>query len=303
MRLRHLAVCASLLAVAACDGPDTNPILPDAGPKLANGAPEWTLYTTQLPDQELDATGGWEVGSRFRSSKPGRIIGFRFYRAENETGTNYGRLWSNTGTKLKTSNAFPPGTGWVTVMLDNPVTITAGTTYRVSVNTNTRQAKRGGGYAYDGPLGTGPLYSDGGYYRQGAGLFPNTSSASYFFADVIFEETVVQPKPDLYVSSIDASDLQNVKITVCNKGNANAGTSYTRLFHLVASYPGAPDARWQTTMDLWTDTIAAGACRTVQYPSPTNIYLYNEYHTTADSYNHVAESDENNNTYVLRPQQ
>jgi hypothetical protein len=301
MRLRYLAVCASLLMAAACDGAETNPVLADAKPSLANGAPEWTLYTTQQPDQVLDATGGWEVGSRFVSSKPGRIIGFRFYRAEGETGTNYGRLWSNSGQKLKTSNPFPSGTGWVTVMLDNPVTISVNTTYRVSVNTNTRQAKRGGGYAFDGPLGTGPLSSTGGYYQQGAGNFPNTSSASYYFADVIFEETVIQPKPDLYINAISAADLQNVKITVCNQGNADAGNSYTRLFHRVGAYPGDPNGYWQTTVDIWTDPIAAGACRTVQVASSTNPYGWNEYHTTADSQNQVAESNENNNTYVLRP--
>lgn len=304
MRLRYcFAVCASLLAMTACDDSGTNPVSPEnTGASLANGMPEWTLYTNQLPDQVgEDPTSSWEAGSRFTTSKRGRVIGFRFYRAEGETGLNYGRLWTNSGQKLKTSRAFPSGTGWVTIMLDTPVEIQPNTTYRVSVNTNFRQVKRGGGYAFDGALGTGPLYSDGGYYSKGADNFPTTGSASYFFIDVIFEEYVITPKPDLYIYSISAADLQNVRVTVCNQGDADAGQSYTRIAHWVRS-PWGSDGRWQTYVDVWTDVIAAnGGCRTVQVASPTNPSMYNEYHTTADSRGQVAESNESNNSYALRP--
>ena len=104
--------------------------------------PTWTIFTTQTPTETLDASPGWEVGTRFSSSKAGKVIGFRFWRAAGETGSNYGKLWTNSGQRLKMSKAFPSGTGWVEIYLDTPVSITANTTYRVSVNTNTKQVKK-----------------------------------------------------------------------------------------------------------------------------------------------------------------
>lgn len=302
MRLKYLAVCASLAALAACDGPtDTNPILPTTGgPALANGAPEWSLYSSQQPTEFLDAAPGWEVGTRFTSSKAGRILGFRFYRAPGESGTNYGRLWNSAGQRLKQSNPFPSGTGWVTVMLDNPVAITAGSTYRVSVNTNVKQAKTGGGYAYNGALSSGPLYSDGGYYGQPTGSMPTSSSASYFFVDVIFEEYVPPaPKPDLYVREIWPFDGQNVQITVCNNGNADSGAFNTRLWHWVAPLPTG-QGWWKTMTDniAFPNVPAGNQCVTRSFASSSLRPYRNEYHVWADIGGVVAESDENNNRAV-----
>ncbi|HEX6371112.1 MAG TPA: DUF4082 domain-containing protein [Longimicrobium sp.] len=300
MRLRYLAVCASLLATAACDGETKNPVAPtgEASRVTATANPRWSLYSSQTPTENLDATGGWEVGTRFTSSARGKVVGFRFYRAAGETGTNYGRLWTNTGTKLKTSNPFPSGTGWVTVMLDNPVEISANTTYRVSVNTNTRQAKTGGGYAFNGPLSSGPLYSDGGYYGQPAGSFPTSSSASYFFIDVIFEEYVAPPAmPDLYIGDINPFDGSNVYIRVCNNGTADAGASYTRLWHWVAPLSGG-NGWWKTMVNIATPPIPAGQCVTIVYASSSYYQYRNEYHVDADIGGVVAESIETNNRGV-----
>jgi hypothetical protein len=295
MRLRYLAVCASLLAAAACGDETKNPALPDAEASrvTATANPRWSLYDSQTPTENLDATGGWEVGTRFSSTARGRVVGFRFYRAAGETGTNYGRLWTNTGTKLKTSNPFPSGTGWVTVMLDNPVEISANTTYRVSVNTNTRQAKTGGGYAYNGALSNGPLYSDGGYYGQPAGAFPTSSSASYFFIDVIFEEYVVTPKPDLYIYDINPFSGSSVVITVCNAGDAPAAASYTRYYHWQA--PPVGNGQVVALVDLSTPAMNASECKNIPVADPSPVGYAHDYQATADIGGVVAESNESNN--------
>lgn len=253
---------------------------------------QWTLYTNQGPTETLDAAPGWEVGTRFTSSKPGKIVGFWFWRAEGETGSNYAKLWTNSGTKLKTSNAFPARPGWVMVLLNTPVDIAANTTYRVSVNTNTKQVKKGGAYAFDGPLSNGPLYSDGGYYGQPVGAMPNSSSASYYFIDVIFEE--YPAKADLVISDINPFSGTSVVITVCNNGNANAAQTYTRLHHWVAPLPTGQG--WvQTLIDLYTPPIAAGQCINVTYSDPSAVGYHHEYTVDVDSHGVVSEASETNN--------
>lgn len=264
-----------------------------AGPRVSQAqAPTWTIFTTQTPTETLDATPGWEVGTRFRSSKAGKVIGFRFWRAVGETGSNYGKLWTDSGTQLKKSKAFPSGTGWVEIILDNPVNISVNTTYRVSVNTNTRQVKKGGAYAFDGPISEGPLYSDGGYYGQPINAMPTSNSASMFFVDVIFEEFV--PKPDLYIGDINPFNGNNVYATVCNMGNTNAGPSTARLFHSRSPLPTGP-INWQQTCFMPTPALAVNQCAVVGCVSPSPVGTHNDYHVDADFYNVVMESNETNN--------
>ena len=258
-------------------------------------APRWTIFTSESPTETLDATPGWEVGTRFTSSKTGKVVGFRFWRAAGETGSNYGKLWTNSGTRLKKSKAFPSGTGWVEIMLDTPVDISANTTYRVSVNTNTKQVKKGGAYAFDGPISNGPLYSDGGYYGQPIDAMPNSSSASMFFVDVIFDEFVPPPpKPDLYVYDINPFDGTTVNVTVCNAGNADAAASTSRMFHSNSPLPSGPIS-WQQTCFILMPAIAANQCATRGCVSSSPAGTHNDYTVDADVNNVVVESNETNN--------
>ncbi|MFL6199672.1 MAG: DUF4082 domain-containing protein [Thermoanaerobaculia bacterium] len=262
-------------------------------------AQTWTIFTTQTPTETLDASPGWEVGTRFTTSKPGKVIGFRFWRAVGETGTNYGKLWNNSGTRLKMSNAFPSGTGWVTVYLNTPVIISTNTVYRVSVNTNTKQVKKGGAYVFDGHITNGPLFSDSGYYGQPLNAMPTAESASYFFVDVIFQEDVPPPpKPDLVISDINPFSGTKVVMKVCNVGNADAGQSYTRLHHWVAPLPTGQG--WvQTFVDVYTNPIPAGQCGYPELNDPSAVGYHHEYTVDADSQNQVSESNETNNRAKL----
>lgn len=294
MRSKYLAACA-LAALAACDGGSANPFDPAGAPAMAVTAPQWTIYPgTPEPPEVLDAPGGWEVGTGFRTAKDGRVIGFRFYRAPGETGSNYGKLYSPTGERLKLSKAFPAGTGWVTLMLDNPVYIQAGKDYRVAVNTNTQQVKKFNGYATDGPLANGPLTSAAGFYGQPTGSRPTTQSASYFYVDVIFEETVPVLRPDLYVGGINPYDRANVQITLCNGGTGDAGASTTQFSHWLAPLSGGPGS-WKPAVFISFPAIPANTCATRSMPSASLSGYHNEYHVWADVHNVVDESDETNN--------
>jgi len=116
--------------------------------------------------------------------KNGTITALRFYRAPGETGSNTVRLWSDTGLQLAAATYSGSDTGWQQLSIPG-VSITAGTRYRVSFNTNTMQSKT------DCGLGSGVtngfLTAYQGFWGQPMGVMPTNASCSNFFADVIFE--------------------------------------------------------------------------------------------------------------------
>jgi len=303
-----LPAIAAALLLAACS--DSNPALVEDGPEPAQpsfatapvGA-RWSLYTSQTPTETLDATPGWEVSTRFTSSKKGKVIGFRFYRASGETGTNTARLWTDNGQQLASASFPSGGSGWQAVYLSASAaaSIAANTNYRVSVNTNTAQVKTSGGYAYNGALSNGTLYSNGSHYGQPTGSMPTSSSASYFFVDVIFEEYV--PLPNLYIQQVVANGGTNyynqeiISIAVCNDGDGNAAASTTRLRYAWAPPSGGA---WQyaPNADYYTQPIAAGTCVWLQ-PTRSSSIGFNLYEVWADVHDVLYESNENNYFYTI----
>lgn len=204
MRRVLLAALAAVALTACADAAPTAPPAAEgtaAAPAREDGytvtalGDQWSLYSSQSPADILSSTESWEVGSRFSSTVAGCIIALRFYRAPGETGSNVVKVWSNSGGSPLVSRTVAGSTassGWHEVYLYHPlvdqrVPISANTYYRVTANTNTKQAKS---YAYldNGPIGNGPLSSSLSYYIQGAGNFPTTSSTSIFFVDLIFQE-------------------------------------------------------------------------------------------------------------------
>jgi hypothetical protein len=143
-----------------------------------------SIFTTQSPQDSL-STGGqvYAVATQFSSSQNGYITNLGFYRAAGETGTNTLRLWTNGGTQLASATTSCGGSGWCWASI-SPVVITAGTLYRVSVTTNSFQAKTNCG------IGSGitnqVLNAPQGFWIAGD-TFPTTGSCSNFFVDVKFD--------------------------------------------------------------------------------------------------------------------
>ena len=184
---RLLTAAAAALTLAACADAGT-PVEPrtPAGPNLTKYyyAAE-NIFTTQTPASTLAATGGWEVGTRFTTSREGIVTGFRFYKASGETGTHTARLWDSSGNEVAHQTfSGESSSGWQTVYLDAAVTLAAGT-YMVSVNTNTYQVKT---FAYfdNNPIYRSYMTADAGAYGQPTGSKPATISGSAFFVDVFF---------------------------------------------------------------------------------------------------------------------
>jgi hypothetical protein len=138
------------------------------------------------------------LGLKFQTSAAGAIKGIRFYKSPLSTGTHVGNLWSTAGTLLATATfTNETASGWQQVNLPSPVTLTPGTTYIVSYNTNNY-------YCADlqyfskaltsGPL-TAPASSASGgngiYIYASASTFPkNSYSSCNYWVDVAFAPTM-----------------------------------------------------------------------------------------------------------------
>ncbi len=132
----------------------------------------------------------YELGMRFRATTNGTITQLRYFRPAQETGSHTGKLWSASGSLLA-SVAFTGETssGWQTATLATPVTVTANTTYVVSVNNNTAYAIASQGLFNQASNGALQSVADGsnGVFHGTPGSFPSSSwQNSNYFRDVTF---------------------------------------------------------------------------------------------------------------------
>ncbi len=145
--------------------------------------PGTEIFTSQTPATFASAVPGYEVATQFSSTVNGTIKGLRFYRAPGETGDNILHLWSDSGSLLASGRFVDNGShpsGWQEVAIGG-VAVTAGTLYRVSVNTNTMQSKTTCGLS---PVVTnGPMTALQGFWGTTLGSMPTTASCSNYFVD------------------------------------------------------------------------------------------------------------------------
>ncbi|HEV7586545.1 MAG TPA: DUF4082 domain-containing protein [Longimicrobium sp.] len=185
---RLIFATAAALALSACS--DTSPVMdtrtPPANPnRTIFYGPVQTIFTSETPASTIDATGGWEVSTRFTVYVDGKISGFRFWKASGETGTHTARLWTTSGTQLASATfSGESSSGWQSVSANK--VISAGD-YIVSVNTNEKQVKT---FAFFGSISHDDLYADYSYYGQPTGSFPTSGSGSAYFVDVNFRPYV-----------------------------------------------------------------------------------------------------------------
>jgi hypothetical protein len=137
------------------------------------------------------------LGLKFHSTVSGRILGIRFYKGRDNTGTHVGSLWSPSG-KLLSSVTFTDetATGWQVANFAAPVDIAASTTYEVSY------LAPHGHYSYDynyftSAHGSGNLVADQATAQAGNGVYlysgnaarPATPAprATNYWVDVLFQ--------------------------------------------------------------------------------------------------------------------
>lgn len=153
----------------------------------------------------------YELGVKFQSAVSGWVAGVRFYKGAGNLGTHTGALWSASGTLLA-SGSFTNETasGWQTLLFDNPVAISANTTYVASY------WDPDGHYAvdqdlFDWTLRTPPLLgvranytaSSGGngVFNAGGSGFPTSmSGATSYGVDAIFDTSEPPGSPPAVTS-------------------------------------------------------------------------------------------------------
>jgi uncharacterized protein (TIGR03437 family) len=172
----------------------------------------WSPSTVPAVITDSD-TAAVELGVKFRSTVSGYVVGVRFYKGPQNTGTHTGSLWSNFGSLLaRVTFANETASGWQQALFSNPVAINADTTYVVSyqapkglyssntdyfsstgVSNNTLRALK------DGESG------GNGVYRYGQTAFPNaTWRSSNYWVDVVFSQ---QSNPVLSAAPTNADPL------------------------------------------------------------------------------------------------
>ena len=299
---RILATAAALVALAACSDTSTNPVAPrPAGPHkdLWTGDAQqtsWNIFTTQQPDQFLDATGGWEIAMRFKVAVPGRVVAFRWYKGPGETGSHTARLWTDGGSQIASATfTNESGSGWQTVTFSG-VHINANQYYRVSVNTNTVQAKTFGSLSGN-PIVNGPVTSDFSYYGQPTGVMPTSGSYSLYYIDVTFQPDPA--KPNLYIQTFLVNGGTNfygqyiANIVVCNNGDLAAPASQTLFQHAFAPYSGGYYQVSQSV--IATPALATGACVNLQPVINPQWGGSNQFNAWVDYNNAIDEKNENDN--------
>lgn len=130
------------------------------------------------------------LGVRFVASGDGTIVGIKYYKGVNDTGTHTGSLWSSSGTLLATATfTNETSSGWQTVTFSNPVSITAGTVYVASYHSNGHYALTSGYFnaTYTNGVLSAPASENGVYAYGNTTLFPDSSyGASNYWVDVMF---------------------------------------------------------------------------------------------------------------------
>lgn len=135
-----------------------------------------------------------EVGLKFQSSVAGNVLGVRFYKGSENSGTHVGHLWTRSGTLLGTVTfTNETASGWQQANFSKPIAIQANTTYVVSYYSPHGHYSSNDSY-FSSAVTNSPLVAlksgtDGpnGVYLYGRDAFPNQSwNASNYWVDVAF---------------------------------------------------------------------------------------------------------------------
>jgi Domain of unknown function (DUF4082)/Bacterial Ig domain len=135
-----------------------------------------------------------ELGVKFQASRAGSILGIRFYKGPQNTGTHVGSLWNSSGTRLaQVTFTGETASGWQQMNFATPVSISANTTYIASYHTSGFYSDDRNYFTNAYTSGSLTALADGssggnGVYLYGSGGFPtNSYQASNYWVDVVFQ--------------------------------------------------------------------------------------------------------------------
>jgi hypothetical protein len=136
-----------------------------------------------------------ELGVKFSSNQAGKVTAIKWFKPAADTRVNHVvSLWSANGALLRRASTGPESntetaSGWQTVTLPSPVTVTANTTYVASVHASVYGDTVN---YFASPRTRGPLTApvNAGVYRYGSSpVFPNqVYNKANYWVDVVFSQ-------------------------------------------------------------------------------------------------------------------
>jgi hypothetical protein len=184
----------------------------------------WASGATPANPIENDG-GAVELGLKFRSDINGFISGVRFYKGGAANGgAHVGHLWTSSGTLLGTVNFInETASGWQQALFQNPIAITANTTYVVSYFAPQGHYAADSNYFASSGVDNGSLHAlsnalaggNGVYHYSPTGGFPaDTFQATNYWVDVVFTTTTSGPDttPPTVSSFAPAAGANNVSV-------------------------------------------------------------------------------------------
>jgi hypothetical protein len=171
-----------------------------------------------------------ELGVKFTADSSGTITGIRFYKAATNTGSHVVSLWSTGGQLLASAtvtNETP--SGWQYATFQNPVSITAGTTYVASYfapNGHYSYTANAFASSVDNP----PLHAvanstsaNGVFAYSASSTFPAGSyNATNYWVDPMF-----QPAPPDAPTNVSATAGNQSAVVSWTAPGSNGGTAIT----------------------------------------------------------------------------
>ncbi|WP_460779062.1 DUF4082 domain-containing protein, partial [Microlunatus antarcticus] len=128
------------------------------------------------------------VGMKFRATATGSVTGVKFYKGSQNTGRHVGALYSSRGQLLaRATFTSESGSGWQSVVFDDPVDVRRGGSYTVATFMPEGHYAVTSPYAW--PDAGVAVLGLAGTYNYGSDLeFPSSSyGRSNYFVDVIFQ--------------------------------------------------------------------------------------------------------------------
>ena len=152
---------------------------------------------------------------KFKSDVDGFVCGVRFYKGTGNGGAHVGRLWTTSGQQL--ASALFTGetaTGWQSVIFSSAVAVQANVTYIVSYSDPQGKFALNSNYFSSTAVDNAPLHAPSsgssggnGVYAFGVGNFPQASTASNFWVDVVFASPGPAAPSNVVVANITSSSL------------------------------------------------------------------------------------------------
>ena len=238
------------------------------------------------------------LGVKFLATEGGSITGLKYYKGAGDTGSHVGSLWTGDGTLLATASfTNESASGWQYVTFDNPVSISAGTTYVASYHSNghyTATSNYFGATYTNGSLATpGPA---AGVYTYGAdNQFPTSTSDANYWVDVLFEPSGAPVAVDdsgfttsqgtaldiagtaLLANDTDPNgDLLSVVALGSQLGGTVSLNSNTITFTPTAGYIGAASFTYQITDGSHTSAPATVGLTVLPAPTTAQLFAYTD---------------------------